>query len=36
MQICSIINILLKYNLFLNPIDNKIIKDLRLQNIKKY
>ena len=34
MQIYSVINILLKYNWHLDPIDNKTAVDLGLQNIK--
>lgn len=36
MQVCSLINILLKYKWYLNPINNKIAINLGLQNIKKY
>lgn len=33
--ICSVTNVLLKYNWHLNPIDNKVVVDLGLQNVKK-
>lgn len=35
-QVYSAINFLLKYNQYLNPTDNKIDLDLKLQIIKKY
>lgn len=36
MRVCSVINILLKYNWHLNSTNNKAIINLRLQNVKKY
>lgn len=36
MQVYNTINVLLKYNWLLNPIDNVIALDLRLQSVKKY
>ena len=36
MQIYSIINFMLKYNWYLNLMDNETVIDLGLQNIKKY
>lgn len=35
-QVYSVINILLKYNWYLNSIDNKAAINLRLQSIKNY
>lgn len=35
-RVCSIINNLLNYNGYLNPIDNKAVVDLELQSVKKY
>lgn len=35
-QLCSITNILLRYNWHLDPIDKKTIVDLGLQSVKKY
>lgn len=34
--ICSTINILLKYNWYLDSMDNKAAIDLGLQSVKKY
>lgn len=34
MKVQSIINILLKYNQYLNPIDNEIVIDLNLETLK--
>ena len=36
MRIYSTINALLKYNWYLDPIDDEVAVNLRLQSIKKY
>lgn len=36
MRICSVTDILLNYNGYLNLINNKTIIDLRFENVEKY
>ena len=36
MRICNATYVLLKYNWYLNPTDNKAAVDLELQKMKKY
>ena len=35
-RVCSAINVLLKYNWHLNPINNETAINLELQSVKKY